>query len=70
MTKVTIGNTKIGFSEPTFIIAEAGLNHDGKFIQAKELVKMAAKTGADEVGLAHEIEAQASHRAVWLQRVA
>ena len=49
MAKISIGQTKIGYDEPTFIIAEAGINHEGKFTYAKELVKMAAKTGADAV---------------------
>ena len=47
--KIRIGNFKVGNGEPTFIIAEAGINHDGKFTRAKELVEMAAKTGADAV---------------------
>jgi len=33
----------------TFIIAEAGLNHNGKFELAKELVDKAVETGADAV---------------------
>lgn len=49
MIKIKIGDAKVGFGEPTFIIAEAGINHDGNYNQAKELVKMAAKTGADAV---------------------
>jgi len=49
MEKVIIGNTKIGSGEQTFIIAEAGLNHDGDFKAAKKLVKAASKTGADVV---------------------
>ena len=34
MEKITIGNSKIGPGEQTFIIAEAGLNHDGDFTAA------------------------------------
>ena len=49
MKKIRIGNFKVGNGESTFIIAEAGINHDGKFARAKELVEMAAKTGADAV---------------------
>jgi len=47
MEKIRVGDTKIGLGEETFIIAEAGLNHDGDFAQAKKLVEEAAKTGAD-----------------------
>ena len=32
-----------------FIIAEIGINHDGKFSLAKKLVRMAKKGGADAV---------------------
>ena len=49
MEKIKVGDTKIGLGEQTFIIAEAGLNHDGDFSQAKKLVEEAAKTGADAV---------------------
>jgi N-acetylneuraminate synthase/N,N'-diacetyllegionaminate synthase len=49
MEKITIGNSKIGPGEQTFIIAEAGLNHDGDFTAAKKLVIAASKTGADVV---------------------
>lgn len=49
MEKIKIGNFRIGCGEPTFIIAEAGINHDGKYSRAKELVEMAVKTGADAV---------------------
>jgi N-acetylneuraminate synthase len=34
---------------PTFIIAEAGVNHDGSLKQALELVEVAAASGADAV---------------------
>jgi N,N'-diacetyllegionaminate synthase len=49
MEKITIGNNKIGSGEKTFIIAEAGLNHDGDYASAKKLVNAASKTGADVV---------------------
>jgi N-acetylneuraminate synthase/N,N'-diacetyllegionaminate synthase len=47
--KIRIGNIEVGDFEETFIIAEAGINHDGKFIQAKKLVEEAAKIGAGAV---------------------
>jgi len=37
------------FSENTYIIAEAGINHNGEFKIAEELVREAAATGADAV---------------------
>ncbi|MFA5173399.1 MAG: N-acetylneuraminate synthase family protein [Candidatus Paceibacterota bacterium] len=49
MTK--IGNYSIGIGHPVFIIAEISCNHQGDFYQAKELVKAAARAGADAVKL-------------------
>ena len=36
--KVKLGNKYIGESYPTYIIAEAGLNHNGSFEIAKKLI--------------------------------
>jgi len=49
MEKIKVGDRIIGTGEKTFIIAEAGINHDGDFNLAKKLVKAAAKSGADVV---------------------
>lgn len=49
MEKIQIGDIKVGSGEKTFIIAEAGINHDGDFKLAKKLVNEAAKAGADAV---------------------
>jgi N-acetylneuraminate synthase/N,N'-diacetyllegionaminate synthase len=49
MQKVKIGERFIGDEEPVFIVAEIGLNHDGKLHQAKELIKKAAEAGVDAV---------------------
>lgn len=38
---------EIGRGRPTFIIAEAGLNHNGSFELAKKMVEVAALAGAD-----------------------
>lgn len=46
---VFIGGRKIGVGEPVFIIAEAGVNHNGKLSLAKKLVDAAANAGADAV---------------------
>ena len=48
-SKIKIGNKVIGESEPCFIIAEAGSNHDGKLEQAKQLIDIAAFAGADAI---------------------
>ena len=49
MVSFKIGNKGVGKGYPCFIIAEAGVNHNGKFHLAKKLVEEAAKAGADAV---------------------
>jgi len=49
MKEIKIGYKLIGDGHTTFIIAEAGLNHDGNPEQAKELINEAKKAGADAV---------------------
>jgi N,N'-diacetyllegionaminate synthase len=44
-----INNRKIGQNNPCFIIAEAGVNHNGKISCAKKLVDIAVTAGADAV---------------------
>ena len=44
-----IDNREVSESAPTYIIAEAASNHDGSLKQAKELVDVAADSGADAV---------------------
>ena len=47
--EITIEGRKIGDHHPCYVIAEAGLNHDGDVDQAKELVTSAKEVGADMV---------------------
>jgi N-acetylneuraminate synthase/N,N'-diacetyllegionaminate synthase len=49
MKKIKIGNKLIGDGEPCFIIAEAGVNHNGDVNLAKKLVDAAKDVGADAV---------------------
>lgn len=46
---VKIGDKKIGYGYPCFIIAEAGSNHNGKFSTVKRLISVAAERGADAI---------------------
>ena len=49
MKKIRIGNKWIGGGEPCFIIAEAGINHNGDVNLAKKLIDVAEEAGADAV---------------------
>ena len=44
-----IGKKKIGQNYPAFLIAEAGVNHNGSLRIAKKLIDVAVKCGADAV---------------------
>ena len=46
---VPIGRRPVGAGEPAFVIAEAGINHDGELATALALVDAAADSGADAV---------------------
>jgi len=47
--KIKIGEKYIGKGCPVFIIAEAGVNHNGDLKLAKQLIDVAVKAGADAV---------------------
>ena len=44
-----IANTRVGLHYPPFIIAEAGVNHNGSIETAYQLIDAAKRTGADAV---------------------
>lgn len=47
--RIQIDNRAIGSDAPAYVIAEAGVNHNGSIQIAKELVDIAADSGADAV---------------------
>lgn len=47
--QVTVAQRIIGERQPTFIVAEAGVNHDGDAAKAQQLVAAAAEAGADAI---------------------
>ncbi len=48
-TIINLGNRRIGDSEPVFIIAEIGINHNGSIEVAKKMIQSAAAAGCDAV---------------------
>lgn len=49
VSQVEVGNRLIGPTHPCFIIAEAGVNHNGDLALARQLVDVAVQAGADAV---------------------
>jgi len=49
MKKVKIAGRLIGEGQPCFLVAEAGVNHNGDVNIAKKLIEVAKGAGADAV---------------------
>ena len=49
MKPLKLGDKLVGDGYPTFVIAEAGSNHNGSLEQAKKLIDVAVEAGADAV---------------------
>ena len=49
LNTIKIGHKAIGAGEPTFVIAEAGMNHNSDPVLARKLVEGAARSGADAI---------------------
>jgi len=47
--EISFGERTISHNQPTYIIAEAGINHNGSLQIGKELIDIAAEAGADAV---------------------
>jgi N,N'-diacetyllegionaminate synthase len=49
LPEIEIAGRKVGDGHPCLVIAEAGVNHNGDLELARELVKLAAASGADAI---------------------
>ena len=49
MKTIKVGDRVVGIGEPTFIIAEAGINHNGDLDIAKRMVHAAREVGVDAI---------------------
>ncbi len=69
---IRIGSRDVGPGAPCFVIAEAGVNHNGDVARAKHLIDVAAESGADAVKfqtfLSHKLTSAAAPKAAY-QRV-
>lgn len=64
MYEILINDRKVGNNHPCFIIAEAGINHNGSLEMALRLVDAAVAAGADGVKFQlYQVEEQVSHTA-------
>ena len=46
---IKIGKRKIGYNQPVYFIAEAGVNHNGNIKLALKMIEKAKQAGADAV---------------------
>ena len=69
---IKIANRTIGEGEPCFIIAEAGVNHNGDISLARQLIDVAKEAGADAVKFqtfsAEKIATRYAEKAEYLKR--
>jgi sialic acid synthase SpsE len=49
MPEILIGDRRVGPDQPPFLIAEAGINHNGDAARAMEMVRVAKVAGADAI---------------------
>ena len=79
---ISIDGKIIGEDTPTYFIADIGANHDGELERAKDLIFLAAESGADAAKFQHfqaativsdygfrELGDQQSHQAGWEKSV-
>ena len=55
MKIINLNGKEVGNDLPCYVIAEIGVNHNGKYKIAEKLVKIAKKSGADAVKFQYHI---------------
>ena len=53
--EIIVEGAKIGYNQPVFIIAEAGDNHMGSLVDAKEMCLRAKLAGANAIKFQHHL---------------
>ena len=70
---IKIADHMVGYGSPAFIIAEAGVNHNGDIDKAFELIRVAKRAGADCVKFqtfkAERVVTQSAPKANYQMRV-
>ena len=82
MNQIKVAERIIGIGHPTYFIADIAANHDGNLEKAKELIVLAAESGADAVKFQHfnakdivsdygfkDLKSQLSHQSEWEKTV-
>lgn len=82
MNEIKFGRRTIGEDRPTYFVADIASNHDGSLAKAKELIRLAAKAGADAAKFQNftakklvsdygfrAMRGQVSHQAKWKKSV-
>jgi sialic acid synthase SpsE len=82
LTNLEVNGKKIGEHFPTYFIADIAANHDGDLSRAKDLIYLAAESGADAAKFQHfqantivsdlgfkNLKTQQSHQAKWKDSV-
>jgi N,N'-diacetyllegionaminate synthase len=49
MQSIVIGDRRVGFGQPPFVVAEVGINHNGDRTRALEMIRVASQAGCDAV---------------------
>ncbi len=65
---VEIAGRPVGAEQPTFVVAEIGINHNGDLELARRLIAAAAGAGCDAVKFQKRTSTSSTARRSWLGR--